>query len=492
MKYQWALVGLLIATTCSTAAVLSLQECIDLAMQNNLQHQIDQQTLANSQAQLTMARAPFAFSMGAIVTAPSFTEERDTREADIALTTRVREEQTNVSYLGNLRMTQRLRHLGQFTLTTTALRNDFSSNRSAVQRNTGYAPNSIDFLDYSGSTRLAYERDLLAQPSEEIALKRAEHSLQSSRLNFDRQRLQLEGQVIDDYYNLVQSVRELEIEEQRLAQSRANLELAQRKFEVGLIAEVEALRLQVEMLQAEATYDQAQTNIESSRDLLRETLGLDMSAPLEIDTEVRYEIHPIDAERALEIGLAHRTDMQQAEIFAEIRALNLAEVRRRNGINATFGANVSMQGRGPEIGDVSDTFERNRWGVDLQITLPLIDSGQRQADISQARIALEQSRLGREQQRRQIIQQVRDATRRVHEAERQIDLRQAALEFAQRTYDVEQSRFELGLADSQQLLQAQGNLTQARINALAAVIGYQRQLKNVRLATMAELKELAP
>ena len=104
MKYQWALVGLLIATTCSTAAVLSLQECIDLAMQNNLQHQIDQQTLANSQAQLTMARAPFAFSMGAIVTAPSFTEERDTREADIALTTRVREEQTNVSYLGNLRM----------------------------------------------------------------------------------------------------------------------------------------------------------------------------------------------------------------------------------------------------------------------------------------------------------------------------------------------------------------------------------------------------
>ena len=479
MKYQWALVGLLIASTCSTAEVLSLQECIDLAMQNNLQHQINQQTLASNRTQLTAAQAPFTFGMDAFVTAPSFTGLRDTQE-NVALQTRVREENTDVSYSGNLRMTQRLRQLGQFTLTSVALRRDFSSNRRE------------DFLDYSGSTRLAYERDILGQPSEEIALKRAEHSLQSARLNFDRQRLQLEGQVIDDYYGLVQSVRELEIEEQRLAQSRANLELAQRKFEVGLIAEVEALRLQVEMLQAEATYDQAQTNIESSRDLLRETLGLDVWAPLAIDTEVQYEIHPIDAQRALEIGLARRTDMKRAEIFEEINALNLAETRRRNGINATFGANVSMQGRGPEVGDVSDTFERNRWGVDLQITLPLIDSGQRQASVSQARIALEQSRLTREQQRRQIIQQVRDATRRVHEAERQIDLRQAALEFAQRTYDVEQSRFELGLADSQQLLQAQGNLTQAQINALAAVIGYQRQLKNVRLATMAELKELAP
>ncbi|MCY3787366.1 MAG: TolC family protein, partial [Gemmatimonadetes bacterium] len=275
MKYQWALVGLLIATTCSTAEVLSLQECIDLAMQNNLQHQIDQQTLANSRVQLKAARAPFAFNMGANVTAPSFTGLRDTQE-NIALQTRVREENTDVSYSGNLFMVQRLRHLGQFRLTTTALRRDFSSNRRE------------DFLDYSGSTRLFYERDLLGQPSEEIALKRAEHSLESSRLNLDRQRLQLEGQVIDDYYDLVQSVRELEIEEQRLTQSRANLELAQRKFEVGLIAEVEALRLQVEMLQAEATYDQAQTDIELRRDLLRETLGLDVWAPLEIDTEVQY------------------------------------------------------------------------------------------------------------------------------------------------------------------------------------------------------------
>ena len=223
--------------------------------------------------------------MDASFTAPSFTALRDIQE-NVALQTRVREENTDVSYSGNLRMTQRLRHLGQLTLTSVALRRDFSSNRRE------------GFLDYSGSTRLAYERELLARPSEEIALKRAEYRLQSARLNFDRQRLQLEGQVIDDYYALVQSVQELAIEEQRLAQSRANLELAQRKFEVGLIAEVEALRLQVEMLQAEATYDQAQTDIESRRDLLRQTLGLDVWEPLEIDAEVQYEIHPIDDQRA--------------------------------------------------------------------------------------------------------------------------------------------------------------------------------------------------
>lgn len=479
MKTLLALAGLLLVHTHAPAEVLSLQECIELAQHNNLQHLSNYQTLANNQAQLESARAPFGFNMNANLIAPRFTEQRDTQE-NIALATRVREENTDFQYSGDLRMSQRLRHLGEVSLTTTALRRDFSSNR----RN--------DFLDLSGEMRLDYQHQILNRPSEEVALKRAEHNLTSARLNFDRQHLQLEGQVVDDYYNLVQNIRRLEIEKQRLAQSRANLELAQRKFEVGLIAEVEALRLQVEMLQAEASFAQAETAIEKRRDILRETLGLDASAPLDVATEVKYAIHAVDANRALELGLARRTDMQRAEIVEEIRALDLEDVRRRNGISADLNANLNLRGRGGEIGDISRNLERNQWSVNIQVTLPLIDNGQRRASLSQAHIALEQSRLSREQQRRQIVRQVRDATRNLNEAERQINLRQAALQFAQRTYDVEQSRFELGLADSQQLLQAQGDLTRAQIDELDSIITYQRELKNVRIATMAHLEELMP
>ncbi len=260
MKILWALAALLLTNTLSTAEVLSLQECIALAQRNNLQHQSDYQTLANTHAQLESARAPFGFNMSADLTAPNFTELRDTQE-NIALATRVREENTDFQYSGDLRMTQRVRHLGQVTLNTTALRRSFSSNRRS------------DFLDLSGDMRLNYQHQILNRPSEEISLKRAEHSLTSARLNFDRQDLQLEGQVVDDYYNLVQNIRRLEIEKQRLAQSHANLELAQRKFEVGLIAEVEALRLQVEMLQAEASFAQAETAIEQRRDEILAFLG---------------------------------------------------------------------------------------------------------------------------------------------------------------------------------------------------------------------------
>ena len=127
----------------------------------------------------------------------------------------------------------------------------------------------------------------------------------------------------------------------------------------------------------------------------------------------------------------------------------------------------------------------------IDIQLPLLDSGQRRSQERLAEINLERSQLSRKIQRQDVTRQIRDAVRNVKEAERQIELLQAARQFAERTFEVEQSRFELGLADSQDLLISQTALTAARLDALDAVLNYQRRLKNLHLATMANLTELA-
>ena len=409
-------------------------------MGRNLQHQRNEQTLAASRASLESAQAPFGFNMDANFTAPTFTEVRDTQES-VALATRVRDESTNFTYNGNLRMSRRLPYVGAIQLTTSGERRDFSSNR----RN--------NFLDFSGDMRLDYEHDILNRAPEEVSLQRAKHNFANADLNFKQQSLQLEGQVIDDYYTLkvaTAPARDPETAPQSFSRQSA---ASQRKFEVGLIAEVEALRLQVELLQAESSFAQAETAIESQRDLLRQTLGLSPEDPLEISTEVENKLYAIDAQEAMRLGLQRRTDMRQTEISEKLRRLDLEDAQRRNGINATLNANISLRGRGDEIGDISSTLERNQWGVGIQVTMPLIDNGARRSSLNQARIALQQSQLTRELQRQQVVRQVRDAVRNLKEAERQITIRQAGLKVAKRTYEVEQSRFELGLAQSQDLLQ---------------------------------------
>ena len=474
-----AVPALLLALPAVGQEKLTLEQCMDIARGRNLQRMSDLQDLELSRAQLLAARSPFELQADANLQVPNFRETRDTQE-NVALLRRVRAEDTDFQYGGQLTVSQRVPHLGEFSLTSNAERRDFSSNRRA------------DFLDFSGDLRVGYRHEIFTRAREEFALERARLNLDGAGYSYLRRQLNLEQQVVSAYYDLVQSIRKLEIEQQSLEQSEASLELAKRKFEVGLIAEVEALRWQVALLRAKADFDQAETEIERRRDLLREVLGMEMDEPLEVVSEVESRRFPIDAERALELGLQRRTDLRQAKVQEEISQLSLRERKRDSGPVATLNANVGVRGRGSEVGDISSNLERNLWSVGIDVAMPILDGGSKRSSVNQAQVDLEKSRIATSQRKREIVREIRNAVRNLAQAERQIDLRRAALEVAERTYEVEQSRFELGLIQSQDLLDAQGELTQARIEKLDAIVSYRRQLVDLRVASMAELSELAP
>jgi outer membrane protein TolC len=456
---------------------LSPQECIDLALEQNPQHLLDQQNLKRGHTSLLEARAPFGLQANLGLTLPGYSQRRETTELE-ALPTRVRTEDSDFSYTGNLHLEQRISHLGRFTIDSSGSRRDFTSNRRE------------DFLDYNGDIVLGYTRPILTRAQEEINLNQAELRFANTRSGFERQRLQIEGQVIDAYYDLVQSIRRLEIEAQRLDQSRASLDLAQRKFEIGLIAEVDALTLEVALLEAEADYAAAETHIERQRDVLRQQLGVDLDEPLDVITEVAYQQYSISEERSLELGLERHAAIRIAEINEQIGELDLKSARQSARPTARLDARMSLRGQGSEIGDISRNFERNLWSMGIQIQVPLIDKGRRRSQLSRAKIALEESRIDRAIQRRHIILEIKNAVRGLREAERQIELGEARLEVAERTYEVQQRRFEMGQAESRQLLEAQIALTSARNAGLNSIILYQRRLVDLRLATMAELDEL--
>ncbi len=456
---------------------LPLEDCIALALSNNLQHLSDRQNLEASRARYEQAHSPFAIDANLAVTAPSYVETQDTFE-EAALRERFQEENTTFRYETQLNLSRRVDRVGRFNVRSTGFRHDFDSNRRE------------DFLEYFGDIDLQYQRDLLSTPSDEIGLRQAELDLTISGSTLERRELLLEQHVSDTYFDLARSIRQLEIQEQRLTQASAALILAQKKYEIGLIAEVEALRLQVEKLNAEATFAQAETEIERRRDILRDVLGLDHNSPLEIDTDVQAERLTIDEEHAVSVGLENRSDIMEAELREQINELDLERRRDQSELNASVVAGVTLRGRGPEPGDVSDSFERSRVMASLQIGLPVVDSGWRRGLVRQGEAALEQSRLSRKMQRQQVILDIRDAVRNVREAERQIDLRQASLEVTERQYEVEQARFELGIGDSQELLDAQTTLTSARTEALESVINYRRSLQSLRVATMSDLSEL--
>ena len=466
------------APPAAVADTLTLPQCLELAYRNNLDHRIDLAELASNQERLRAARAPFEVNVNADLTLPRYSESRDIIDNE-ALLTRIRQEDTRLDYEGRVSLSQRYRNIGEFSIIGSGFRNDFSSNRRQ------------DFREYSADLSFAYEQEILTEPEEELNLRTAELSYAAGRSAMRRQRVQLESRVVNAYYDLVQSSRQLEIQRQRLEQSQAALELASRKFEIGLIAEVEALRLEVDELHAQAEYAEAATRIESRRDALRQVLAMDVDTPLTVSTSVDFTIVAVDEETAVALALDRRTDMEQQRLWTSMARVDLERISQSLGPSATLNARVNLTGRGPDPDDVGRTLERSLISANVRVGLPLVDGGRRRGQVRQAEIDLQQRVLTEEQVRQQVVMEVRGAVRTVQEAERQIRLLNAALEVAERTFEVEQSRFELGLANSQELLDAQTDLTQSRTSALNAVVSYQRALQDLRLATMAEPKELA-
>jgi len=284
----------------------------------------------------------------------------------------------------------------------------------------------------------------------------------------------------------------LEIDRQTLERARASLELARRKVEVGFLDETEALRLEVDMLQAEASVNRTQNNIERARDQLREVLGVDWDQPLEVEglTEEESQKYHVSMARAVSVGLSRRLDLQTASLGEEAQRLNLRNVRSQNGPRATLNAAVGLRGQGDQFSDVHQRLERNQWSMSIQMSAPLIDGGERRSQVRQQELALEQAQTDREVLRQNIVLQIREAVNDLKAAERQIELSQAALVVAEKTFAREQQRFDLGLSRSQDMLTAQSQLTGARNSALEARIAYYLQIESLRQVTMADLTDL--
>lgn len=100
----------------SSADILSLAECITLALENNLQHRSNLRQIESTREQLRRARAPFELNADATLTVPNYTDERDTFD-DPALIARFREENTRSVYSGQMQVPQRIPHAGRVSIT---------------------------------------------------------------------------------------------------------------------------------------------------------------------------------------------------------------------------------------------------------------------------------------------------------------------------------------------------------------------------------------
>ncbi len=279
---------------------------------------------------------------------------------------------------------------------------------------------------------------------------------------------QLTVDVAAAYYRVVSQQVFVDVAKQSLLRARSLRDASEAKLDAGLVSQLDVLRAQQLVAQAETQLFDAQSAIEDARDRLAFLMGRDDGASLSVAPVIpRPATDPIDVDLATKTALANRADLktrEAASVDAESRVrfsrnqllpqvdVNLALTRR--GTSPTLGGSFGLDGyQFATFFTIARPMDRTAQQVEFQSAL--IDRERRRRDVT----TLE----------RQIADDVKQAIRERNRLVRNVTSAETSVELGRKEVEVAQMRYSTGLSNNLDVVTAEGNLLAAESRRIQAV-----------------------
>ena len=371
--------------------------------------------------------------------------------------------------------------------------------------------NSYDDLYNADRSSTVNTRLRLRQPIDALyGYNAIRSSLKSARLNYERtnkslrrEELNLEYRVSSSYYNLLSQQRSTEIARLDYERQTEANQIAQNKYASGLIREVDALQMEVDLAESQNSYEMSLINQESAINSFKELLGIALADSVVLTDELKYNIITIDADKAVEYALKNRTEMREQDIAIEQQQMSIRQQKAQGMVRGYFDAYV--QKTGTSMGDIDNsyayTFQTSahdfmdrpvNYGVGVTLSVPLLDWGENKARVRAAEARQRQNYLAKEELERSIETETRNSVAQLNNNLKRLQLLEKNVVIAEKSFGITLQRFSDGDIDSQTLALERNRLNSAYRNHLSAYIAYQLSLADIMRKTLYDFEKDEP
>lgn len=278
----------------------------------------------------------------------------------------------------------------------------------------------------------------------------------------------------------------------RVDSAKAQLETANTLFRqtsqergVGLVAQTDVNRSRVQMLTQQQRLTTLQNELSKQKINLARMTGLPANDEFEITDDVPFSpAPPTGVNDALQEAYAQRQDLKAAE--AQIRAATLTKAAAKAerlpslSLSADYGAN-----------GLTPDQSHGTFNVTGTLTVPIWRGGRTEGDIEQADAALAQRIAEAEDLRGKIESDVRNAYLDLQAATNQISVAGENLKVTKETLDLTRQRFQEGISDNLEVVQAQESLASADLDYINSVFAHNVAKLSLARATGAAAGNLA-
>jgi len=335
------------------------------------------------------------------------------------------------------------------------------------------------FSDISGKSRDYFSNLFinLSQPlfgfnTQKAVATRAKMDLDRAERDYAQARMDIIYSITSGFYNLYKSKRSMEITEEKVSQVEKSYNTALNKFKAGLIAEVEAMELEVDLAQSQNELFNAKKNYEEMKDDFRLLIGLGLDEPLDVTASLAFVPVEINLEEAVKNVLEARSDYQNAKADMTLDELSINETRAQNAVQGSLIANYGINRNDDRFAGIFHNFLGSR-SITMNLSIPVFDWGRSKVIVEQARANLKLKGRQLEKLEMSIVKEVKSAVSNIQSAEARIKILGKSADVAEKSFNIKLERFANGAITSFELSQAQIKLTDMKLSVMNALIDYE-------------------
>ena len=168
---------------------------------------------------------------------------------------------------------------------------------------------------------------------------------------------------------------------------------------------------------------------------------------------------------ALQVAKARRVELQAQQRRERLARLNLSSIRAERVPSLVGTGDVGLLGN--QIPDAVNTHN-----VQVLMTIPIFDGGQREGRISESRSLVRQESIRTRDMQAQVALEVRDALMTLDSTAEQITVAQQGLQLSLKELNLAKERFSVGVVTNIEVTNAQNSLAAARDTLIEALFNF--------------------
>ena len=246
------------------------------------------------------------------------------------------------------------------------------------------------------------------------------------------------------------------------------LNLARNQLRAGVATQIDVTRAEAELVTQQQAKLQQQTVVVSSALRIKQLLNLDLGADLVLEEfPVRRDLDEAVRNLTVDQILEARADYR-----ASVASLEQARLQHRAAGAARVPTVDLTSSAGVNSEVILDGDERESYGAGLELSLPIFEGHRIRADQRIAASRERQQEFGVAGLRNLIGAELRNALQTVISQIAQIEVAEKNLALSTEELRLARVRYEQGVADNRELIDAENRFTQSSFNLVSALHNY--------------------